>query len=120
MAANCFYNSVAVGDYAWLIPSTNFPDTEVGIPRAQGIRQKDMGGGSQILTVKAWVVKTTDALLASYLEALPRNFGTGLASLVIDGNTYTNCKCLSITPEDRYHASADHFTCVFKKSAMTQ
>lgn len=120
MAANGFFGGTAIGDYCWLIPSTQFPDTEIHIPRDQGVRQRDMGGGSQMLTVKAWVVKGTDALLAQYLEALPRSFGSGLASLVIDGRTYTNCKCLSITPEDRYKGRADHFTCIFRKSAMTQ
>ena len=120
MAANAKFNNVEIGDYAWLIPSTNFPDTEINIPRAQGIRQRDMGGGAHTLIVKAWVVKTTDALLASYFEGLARSFGTGLASLVIDSNTYTNCKCISISPEDRHQAMADHFVCIFKKSAMTQ
>ena len=119
-APNATYNGISVGDYAWLISATNFPDTTIRIPRAQGIRQRDEGGGEQTLVVKAWVVKDNQADLAAYFESLPRFFGTGIASLVIDGNTYTNCKCLSINPEDRYQGSADHFTCVFRKSAMTQ
>lgn len=118
--ANGSFSGTDIGDYCWLIPATSFPDTSVFIPRAQGIRQRDMGGGEQILTVKAWVVKTTVPLLAQYFEALGRSFGTGLASLVIDSITYTNCKCLSIVPEDRFQAQVDHFTCVFKKSAATR
>lgn len=117
---NATYNNISVGDYAWLITSTNLPDTEIYIPRAQGIRQRDMGGGSQTLTVKAWIVKTTIPALAQYFEALARGFGTGLASLVIDSVTYTNCKLLSIVPDDRYGDRVDYFTCVFKKSAATQ
>ena len=120
MAANGTFNGVSIGDYCWLIPSTNFPDTSVQIPRAQGIRQRDMGGGEQILTVRAWVVKATVAALAQYFEGLSRSFGTGLASLVIDSVTYTNCKCLSIQPENRYKDRVDYFTCIFKKSAATQ
>ncbi len=120
MAANGKFNNVDIGDYCWLIPSTQFPDTTIRIPRDMGIRQRDMGGGEQTLVVKAWVTKGTDALLAAYFEALGRSFGTGLASLVIDSRTYTNCKCLSISPEDRWHGRADHFACVFRKSAMTQ
>ena len=79
-----------------------------------------MGGGEIIMRVKAWVVKTNSGTLAAYLESLGRSFGAGLASLVIDGNTYTNCKCLNIVPEDRFQAQVDHFTCTFKKSAATQ
>ena len=120
MAANGTFNGVDIGDYCWLIPSTQMPDTIVRIPRDQGIRQRNMGGGEQTLVVKAWVVKDTPAALASYFEALPRFFGTGLASLVVDGVTYTNCKLLSIDPTDQYGAQVDYFNCVFRKSAMTQ
>lgn len=118
MAANCAYNGVSLGDYSWMIPSVSMPDTAVHIPRAHGIRQRDMGGGEMILTVKSWVVKSSIATLAVYLESIVRSFGTGLASLVIDGTTYTNCKLLSIQPEDRYNDRVDYFTCTFKKSAM--
>jgi len=120
MSENCFYNGVAVGDYAWLIPSTQMPDTTVHIPRAQGVRQRDMGGGMQILTVKAWVVKSTTIELAQYFEGLARSFGTGLGSLVIDSVTFTNCKLLSIDPQDQFQGVADHFVCVFRKTAATQ
>jgi len=121
MASNGTFSGVEIGDYCWLIPVTSMPDTVIYIPRAQGIRQRDMGGGEQLLTVKAWVVKDTNVLLAQYLEALGRNFGTGLASLVIDSATYTNSKLVNIVPEDRYRgAMVDYFTCVFRKSAATQ
>mgnify|MGYP001586665542 CR=1 FL=1 len=120
MPSNFSYNSVEIGDYAWLVPSVSFPDTARFIPRAQGIRQRDMGGGEMTLTVKSWVVKTTITSLAQYLESLGRNFGTGLASLVGDSITYANCKCVSITPEDRHADRMDFFVCVFKKSQATQ
>jgi len=120
MAANISYNSVDLGDYAWMTPSTVMPDTEVAIPRAQGIRQKDAGGGSMLVTIEAWVVKASNAALAQYYEALPRSFGTGLASLVADGVTYTNVKFLSLNPQGRYQAQVDYFTCTFKKSSATQ
>lgn len=120
MAANAAFGGVSIGDYAWLIPSTNMRDTTIYVPRAQGIRMRDMGGGEQILLVRAWVVKDTNAALAQYLEGLGRSFGTGLGSLVIDSVTYTNCKLLSIAPDDRFQAQVDYFTCTFKKSAMTQ
>ena len=120
MASNGSYNSVTLGDYCWLIPSVTFPDTTRHIPRAQGIRQRDVGGGQMTLTVKSWVVKDTIAALHQYLEALGRNFGTGLASLVIDSVTYTNCKCVSITPEDRHADRMDFFNITFIKSQATQ
>ena len=120
MAANILYNNAEIGDYAWLTPSTTMPDTEVQIPRAQGIRQKDAGGGSMIMTVEAWVVKASNAALAQYYEGLQRSFGSGLADLVADGVTYTNVKLLSISPEGRYQAQVDYFICTFKKSSATQ
>lgn len=120
MSSNAQYGSTLIGDYAWLVPSVSFPDTSREIPRAQGIRQRDIGGGKMTLTVKSWVVKSTIASLHSYLESLGRNFGTGLASLVIDSITYTNCKCISIQPEDRHADRMDFFNITFVKSQATQ
>jgi len=120
MASNGTYSGVLLGDYCWLVPSVSFPDTSRFIPRAQGIRQRDIGGGDMTLTVKSWVVKSTVASLHSYLESLGRSFGTGLASLVIDGVTYTNCKCLAIMPEDRHADRMDFFNITFKKSQSAQ
>lgn len=120
MASNGDFGSTEIGDYCWLIPTTSMPDTSVQIPRAQGIRQRDMGGGAQILTVKAWVVKATVTALEQYFESLPRSFGTGLATLTINGVNYTNCKFLGLAPDDRYQDRVDHFTCTFKKSAAVQ
>lgn len=120
MAANFFFNNIAIGDYAWLVPSVSFPDTTRFIPRAQGIRQRDMGGGEMTLTVKSWVVKSTISALAQYLEKLGRDFGTGVASLSGDNAVYTNCKCISIEPEDRHADRMDFFACTFKKSQATQ
>ena len=120
MAANASFNSVDIGDYAWMVASTTMPDTEVHIPRAQGICQRDMGGGSMIITIEAWVVKDDRATLEEYFEALPRSFGTGLATLTVNSVNYTNCKFLSLVPQDRYKDRCDYFTCTFKKSAATQ
>ena len=120
MAANASFNGTDIGDYAWLTVSTVMPDVEIQIPRAQGIRQRDMGGGTQILTITAWVVKNTRALLEQYYEGLARSFGTGVATLTVNSVEYTNCKLQSIAPQDRYEDRVDYFTVVFKKSAMTQ
>jgi len=120
MASNILFSGTEIGDYGWMTPTTVLPDTEVQIPRAQGIRQKDAGGGSMTITIDAWVVKASNAALAAYYEALPRSFGSGLADLVADGVTYTNVKFLSLNPQGRYQAQVDYFTCTFKKSSATQ
>lgn len=122
MASNILFNSVEIGDHATFSAASFLPDTTISLPRAQGIRQRDMGGGEMTITVKAWIVKTTPPLLAQYIEGLMRSFGTGLASLVADGVTYTNCKSLSVSPENKYNEGerVDYITCVFRKSAMTQ
>jgi hypothetical protein len=120
MAVNITFNGVDVGDYGWMVPSTTMPDTEVSIPRAHGIRLKDMGGGSTTITIRAWVSKATRAALEQYYEALPRSFGTAPATLVVNSVSYTNVKFLSLTPDDRWQDRVDYFTATFKKSAATQ
>ena len=67
------------------------------------------------MTVHGWVKQLSRKDLETYLNELASNFGSGLADLIVNGNTYSNCIFKSIAPgSDHYQWS--RFSIVFYKS----
>lgn len=113
--ANASFNGINVGDHAWLEISTENEVEIHKIPRADGCIIRRRGGGLKTLTVHGWVKKMRRQDLEDYLNSLAAAFGSGLASLVINHNTYTNCILKSIEPGPEHHRWS-RFSVVFYKS----
>jgi len=116
MTPNASYNSIDIGDFAWLeISYANVLEIKK-IPRADGCIVRRRGGGEQTLTVHAYAVKTTRANFEQYFKALPTSFGSGSATLTVNGIDYTNTFFISTAPGGDYK-NFTTFTVVFKRSA---
>jgi len=113
--SNAAFNGVNIGDYAWLETSTENEVEVHKIPRADGAILRRRGGGLKNIVVHGWVKKMRRQDLEIYLDGLAAAFGSGLASLVINNNTYTNCILKSISPGAE-HNNWSRFSIVFYKS----
>ena len=113
--ANGTFNGIVLGNYCWVEISTEQEVEIHKIPRADGAILRRRGGGLKTMTVHGWVKQLSRKDLEIYLDVLAANFGSGLADLVINGNTYSNCIYKSISPgSDHYQWS--RFSIVFYKS----
>lgn len=113
--SNGAFNSVIIGDYCHLEISTEHEIEIHKIPRADGSIIRRRGGGLKTMTVHGWVNKMRRQDLESYLNSLAAAFGSGLADLVINHNTYSNCIFKSISP-GADHNTWSRFSIVFFKS----
>jgi len=113
--SNASFNGVAIGDYAWVEVSTENEVEIHKIPRADGCIIRRRGGGLKTMTVHGWVKKMRRQDLETYLNGLAGSFGSGLADLVINHNTYSNCIFKSISPGAE-HNIWSRFTILFYKS----
>ena len=113
--ANAYFNSIVIGDYAWLETDTENEVEVHKIPRADGAILRRRGGGLKTMTVHGWVKKMRRQDLETYINGLEASFGSGLASLVINHNTYTNCIFKSISPGS-VHNNWSRFSIIFYRS----
>lgn len=113
--SNAFFNGVAIGDHVWVSISTENEVEVHKIPRADGCIIRRRGGGMKTMTVYGWVKKMRRQDLEDYLNSLAAAFGSGLADLVVNHNTYSNCIFKSISP-DSDHSRWSRFTILFYKS----
>lgn len=113
--SNASFQGVAIGDHAWLETSTENEVEVHKIPRADGVILRRRGGGLKTLTVHGWVKKTKRKDLESYLDGLAAAFSSALGTLVINGNSYTNCILKSISPSSD-HFIVNRFSITFYKS----
>jgi len=113
--SNATFSGVTIGDYAWVEISQENEVEVHKIPRADGAILRRRGGGVKTMTVYGWVKKLSRKDLEIYLNNLAANFGSGLADLIVNGNTYSNCILKSISPgSDHYQWS--RFSIVFYRS----
>ncbi len=113
--SNCHFNGITIGDYGWVeIAQEN--EVEIHkIPRADGSILRRRGGGLKTITVQGWVKKTSRQELETYINGLAAAFGSGLADLVVNHNTYSNCILKSISPGSDYYKWS-RFSIVFYRS----
>ena len=112
---NATFNGIVIGDHAWLVTETTNEVEIHKIPRADGAIIRPKGGGVKTMNVHAWKITNTRAELEQYLDELAGNFTSGLADLIINGETYSNCIFKSISP-DSNHNKFTNFNIVFLKS----
>ena len=108
--SNASFNGITIGDFCHLQVDTKNEVEIHKIPRADGAILRRRGGGLKTLTVYGWVKKLSRKDLESYINSLAASFGSGLATLIINNNTYSNCILESIPhhlPEiySEYHVS---------------
>ena len=113
--ANASFNGIAIGDHAWLEVSTENEVEVHKIPRADGAILRRRGGGLKTLTVHAWITRAGRDDVETYFNGLAGMFTSGVASLVVNGVTYTNCILQSISA-DSNHNKFSRFTVTFLKS----
>ncbi|HUV84070.1 MAG TPA: hypothetical protein VMV86_00080 [Methanosarcinales archaeon] len=117
--ANASFNGIAIGDHAWVSISTSNELEVHKIPRADGAIIRRRGGGVKNITVNAWV-KRTDvgeerADVEQYFDQLASAFGSGAATLIVNGVSYTNCFLQSVS-QDETHNRWSRFTVTFLRS----
>jgi len=115
MLNNATFNGINLGDHAEVSIDTGNEVEIHKIPRADGAIIRRRGGGLKNLTVTGWIVKSTRAEIEQFFDQLAASLGSGLASLIINGETYTNCLLVSISPDTGHNRFAD-FTLSFIKS----
>ena len=113
--ANASFNGVNIGDHAWAEIATENEVEVHKIPRADGVILRQRGGGLKTITVHGWIKKVDRATLETYIDGLAAAFGSALADLVVNGNTYSNCIFKSISPGSE-HYRWSRFSIVFFKS----
>ena len=89
------FGTVQIGDYAFVVPSSNAQLAVETIPRAQGTIIKFMGGGTQNLSLNAWVVNFA-ARRRKELEEFFRDLEASLidespATLTVNEVVYEDC-----------------------------
>jgi len=115
MTPNAVFGTTDIGDFAWLEISFSNNLEIKKIPRADGCIVRRRGGGEQILTVHAYVTKTTRANFEQYFKGLPLSFGSGSATLTVNGIDYTNTFFVSVSPGGDYK-NFTTFTAIFRRS----
>ena len=114
------FGTVQIGDYAFVVPSSNAQLAVETIPRAQGTVIKFMGGGTQTLSLNAWVVNFV-ARRRKELEEFFRDLEASLidaspATLTVNGVTYVDTFYSSFAAggSSRHF---DTFVCEFLRSS---
>ena len=103
---NITFNSVRIGDLAWIEMSYQGNTSIKIIPRALGVSIRsttENGGGINTLNVRAWVIKNSRKEFEDYIKGLSAALGTASASLVSDGTTYSNCYLNRISVDGGYN-----------------
>jgi hypothetical protein len=113
--SNCYFNSVAIGDFGSMNVDTEQEIEIHKIPRADGAILRRRGGGLKTINIAGWVKKMSRQELETYIDGLAGAFGSGLADLVVNHNTYSNCILKSISPGSDYYKWS-RFTIVFYRS----
>jgi hypothetical protein len=113
--SNGSFNGVQIGSYCYLNTDTENEVEIHKIPRADGAILRRRGGGLKTLNVSGWVKKMSRRELETYIDSLGAAFGSGLADLVVNGNTYSNCILKSISPGSDYYRWS-RFSIVFYRS----
>lgn len=113
--SNGSFNGIILGDYCFMQIDTEQEIEVHKIPRADGAILRRRGGGLKTITVQGWVKKTSRQELETYINSLAAAFGSGLADLVINHNTYSNCILKSISPGSDYYKWS-RFSIVFYRS----
>ena len=116
---NATFNGIAIGDHAWVAINTENEIEVHKIPRADGAIIRRRGGGLKTITVNAWIKKTdlleTRSDVEQYFDQLAGAFGSGVADLIVNGETYSNCIFKSLS-QDAVHNRWSNFTVTFFKS----
>ena len=116
---NATFNGVGIGDHAWVSFNTANEIEVHKIPRADGAILRRRGGGLKTITVNAWIVKKdvldTRSNIEEFFDQLAGAFGSGIADLIVNGITYSNCIFQSIS-QDAIHNKWSNFTVIFLKS----
>ena len=115
MGSCATFNGISLGDHNWLEVGTENEVEVHKIPRADGVIIRRRGGGMKTMVVHGWIVKSTRGEIEQFFDGLALQLTSGLASLVINGNTYTNCILKSISP-DGDHNRWSRFSIIFFKS----
>jgi hypothetical protein len=113
--SNGSFNGINLGDYCWVEISTEQEVEIHKIPRADGSILRRRGGGLKTINVAGWVKKLSRQELETYTNGLAAAFGSGLADLVVNHNTYSNCILKSISPGSDYYKWS-RFNIVFYRS----
>lgn len=102
---NITFNSVRIGDMAWIeMAYQGNPSVRI-IPRAVGVRIRstsENGGGVNTIIVRAWIIKNSRSEFESYIRGLKSSLGNGPSTLTTDGDSYSNCYLSKITADPGY------------------
>jgi hypothetical protein len=102
---NITFNSIRIGDMAWIeIAYQGNPSVRI-IPRAAGVRIRstvENGGGAYTIIVRAWVIKDTRKEFEDYIKGLKVSLGAGPSTLSADGTSYSNCYLSKIAVDPGY------------------
>jgi len=116
MTPNGSFKGIAIGDFCWITPSYSNDKQVVHIPRADGVRIRNMGGGQKTYSVTAYLIKSQRTTLEQYFDTLINSFGNTKGELIINGYSYGDCFFTDISPETSY-PNYNTFTLTFIKSA---
>ena len=117
MSSNVTFKGIALGDYCNAVDlSYERSPRIVELPRTNGVRIYNQGGGLQTITISGWVKKTTVQAAQDYLDSLEVALGNSSGTLIANGITYTSCFLtnFSFDSEDSFYRT---FSCTFVKSA---
>jgi hypothetical protein len=94
------FKGVPLGDHNWSV--SKYQRTVVAHPivRADGIVHQNVGGGQQTIQVDGWINKYSSNRQAveTFLADLITQLGNSPGTLVVSGNSYTNCYLIGIEP----------------------
>jgi len=117
MSSNITFKGIGLGDYCnGLEISYERSPRIVELPRTNGVRIYNQGGGIQTFNISGWVKKTTVKDAQDYLDSLEIALGNTSGTLIANGITYSNCFLTNFNfdSEDSFFRT---FTCSFVKSA---
>lgn len=102
---NITFNSVRIGDLAWIEMSYQGNTSIKVIPRALGVSIRsttENGGGVNTINIRAWVIKESRKEFEDYIKGLQASLGNGPSTLSADGTTYSNCYLTKIAADAGY------------------
>jgi len=113
--SNGSFNGVNLGSFCHMNVDTELEIEIHKIPRADGAILRRRGGSVKTINISGWVKKMSRQELELYIDGLAASFGSGLADLVVNHNTYSNCILKSISPGSDYYKWS-RFTIVLYRS----